>query len=289
MGVEVGVEVEQVADARTFLEVTHALRAAEPLLTNVLSSIAQSVVAGRRYDAVGWWVVRGPAGEPVGCAVRTAPHHAQVSPMPPDAAAALGHRLAGADPGLPGISGTRAAAHAAAAAFVAARPDVRVETRMTDVLHVLGDLVPPPAVPGGPRDAVPSELGVLVAWHDQFASDAGLPVRSTAEAVAARLAQSGFWWWVADGERVSLAGHAPLVESPAGLVGRVGPVFTPARFRRRGYGAAVTAAVVEHLVPLCATVMLYADAANATSNGVYERLGFRRVAEVVELDLLPAS
>jgi predicted GNAT family acetyltransferase len=33
--------------------------------------------------------------------------------------------------------------------------------------------------------------------------------------------------------------------------------------------------------------MLFADAANPTSNGVYERLGFRPVAEVVEARLVP--
>jgi predicted GNAT family acetyltransferase len=32
--------------------------------------------------------------------------------------------------------------------------------------------------------------------------------------------------------------------------------------------------------------MLFTDAANPTSNGVYERLGFRAVHEVVDLDLL---
>jgi predicted GNAT family acetyltransferase len=69
-------------------------------------------------------------------------------------------------------------------------------------------------------------------------------------------------------------------------VGRVGPVYTPAEHRRRGYGAAITSAVVEHLLPLTTTVMLYTDAANPTSNGVYERLGFRVVADVVDLELV---
>jgi predicted GNAT family acetyltransferase len=80
-----------------------------------------------------------------------------------------------------------------------------------------------------------------------------------------------------------MAGHAPLVDTPAGPVGRVGPVYTPPDLRRQGYGAAATAAVVASLEPRCALVMLYADAANPTSNGVYERLGFREAARVVEL------
>ena len=47
----------------------------------------------------------------------------------------------------------------------------------------------------------------------------------------------------------------------------------------------MTSAVVEHLLPLTTDVMLYTDASNPTSNGVYERLGFRRVADVVDLTI----
>ncbi len=113
---------------------------------------------------------------------------------------------------------------------------------------------------------------------------AGTLITDPREAVVGRMANHRFW--VVDGEPVAFASHAPLVESPDGAVGRVGPVYTPAGLRRRGYGAAVTSAVVEHLLPLTTTVMLFTDAANATSNGVYERLGFRVVADVVDLEIL---
>jgi predicted GNAT family acetyltransferase len=35
-------------------------------------------------------------------------------------------------------------------------------------------------------------------------------------------------------------------------------------------------------------ILLYTDAANPTSNGIYERLGFSHVADVVDLDLTGA-
>ena len=47
----------------------------------------------------------------------------------------------------------------------------------------------------------------------------------------------------------------------------------------------MTSAVVTRLLPRTTAIILYADAANPTSNGVYERLGFRVVAEVVEVHL----
>ena len=75
--------------------------------------------------------------------------------------------------------------------------------------------------------------------------------------------------------------------TPAGTIGRVGPVYTPPALRRRGYGAAVTRAITTGLVDRCDQVMLFADAANPESNSIYEAMGFAVVAEIVEAELRP--
>lgn len=256
-------------------------------MTNLLGTVAQSVLEGRRYSSCWWWVVRAGTADNaqvVGCAVRTSPWNLAVSPMPLEAATALGRALAPADPELPGVTGERAVAEAVLAGYASPRTSA---IAIVEVVHVLTELRPPAGVPGAARQASWDEIDVLVDWHVQFAADAGLPVRDLRAAVEQRMRTAGLWWWVDGGERVSMAGHVAPLETPGGAVGRVGPVFTPERFRRRGYGGAVTAAVVEQLLPGCATVMLYADASNPTSNGVYERLGFHRVAQIVELNLGP--
>ena len=81
-----------------------------------------------------------------------------------------------------------------------------------------------------------------------------------------------------------MAGHANPVATPSGLVTRVGPVFTPAENRGRGYGSALTAALSSELLRGGSRVMLYADADNPTSNGVYQRLGYRLLDDVVQFD-----
>ena len=101
-----------------------------------------------------------------------------------------------------------------------------------------------------------------------------------------RLMLERLWLWSIDGEPVAMAGHAPLVATPGGTMGRIGPVYTVPFARRQGVGAALTAVVARILQQDGAQVMLYADADNATSNGVYERLGFRAVDQHVEADLL---
>ena len=273
---------ERVAAAADFLAATVGVRGSEPVMTNVLGTVAQSVVEGRRYASCWWWLVRDDEGDVVGCAARTAPWNLAVSPMPLAAATALGRAVAGADPGLPGVTGERAVAQAVLTGFGSPRAAfVAVE----EVVHVLAGLRPPAGVPGAARQACRDEVELLVQWHEQFASDAGLPARDLLTSVEQRLRTGGLWWWMDGDERVSMAGHVAPLATPGGAVGRIGPVFTPERFRRRGYAGAVTAAVVEQLLPRCATVMLLADAANPTSNGVYERLGFSPVAYIVELNL----
>ena len=85
-------------------------------------------------------------------------------------------------------------------------------------------------------------------------------------------------WDDAGGVPVSLAG----VTRPAAGVSRIGPVYTPPEHRRHGYAAALTAAGAARGFASGATrVALYADAANATSNRVYRRLGFRPIGDAL--------
>ena len=64
---------------------------------------------------------------------------------------------------------------------------------------------------------------------------------------------------------------------------RVSTVYTPPEFRRRGYAAACVAALSQRLLDSGKRAcFLFADRANATSNGIYQRIGYRQVAEFGE-------
>jgi predicted GNAT family acetyltransferase len=109
----------------------------------------------------------------------------------------------------------------------------------------------------------------LAAFHDEAQVEA--PVLDW-RAVAERRVRAGqVHLWQDDGARVALA----AVSAPAAGVARVGPVYTPPRYRRRGYGAAVTARATSAALTAGADhVVLYADLANSTSNSIYQKLGF---------------
>jgi predicted GNAT family acetyltransferase len=138
-------------------------------------------------------------------------------------------------------------------------------------------------VAGAARLTGEADSDLVVAWLDQFMIDAG--ILKVDNRAAERMSRGRLWLWEVDGEPVSMAGHGPVMATPGGRVARVGPVYTPEALRGHGYGSAVTATVTEHLLPRADVVMLYTDASNATSNALYERLGYIHEHDVVELVL----
>lgn len=275
--------VHVLTDAAAFLDATLELRAADPVRTNVLGSVATGVRSGVRYDAESFFVVE-HEGAVVGAALWTAPFRLLVGPMDDEAAAAVGvaatERALDIGRPLPGVVGPVRAAEQAADAT--GREWVRSREERVLVLH---DYLPPRGVPGEVRHATTADTDLVRRWRREFAAEAGTLVNDDEDLI--RMALRATWFWAVDGVPVSMAGHAPIVSTPSGDVGRIGPVYTPVEHRRHGYAGAVTAAVVEHLLGLVGTVMLFTDAANPTSNHVYEALGFVHEADVAELRFEP--
>lgn len=94
--------------------------------------------------------------------------------------------------------------------------------------------------------------------------------------VAARVNREELIMWEDDGRSVSIAG----VSAPIAGMSRIGPVYTPPELRGRGYGSAVAHAASRKALDDGATeVLLFTDLDNPTSNSVYQRLGFRPIAD----------
>jgi predicted GNAT family acetyltransferase len=67
-------------------------------------------------------------------------------------------------------------------------------------------------------------------------------------------------------------------------------VYTPPAHRGCGYGAAASAAATQRLLDAGAQrVMLFTDMANATSNRLYQRIGFERVGTATSWIFEPAA
>ena len=238
--------------------------AADPMRSTVLATVFADVLAGVRSYPGSSWLVAEADNEVIGIAMHTPPHRLWLSAMPDAAAEAIAAVMADrAAPGaLPGISGSREAASAAARAWQVLRPDETLTEVRALRSYTLGQLQPPSDVPAEEVDLVMPDVQATT---------------------AARLAGRGaFHVWEDGGTVVSLAGHSAQV---SGMV-RVGPVYTPPEHRRRGYGGAVTAATSRHALDNGASeVTLFTDLANPTSNAIYQQLGYLPVGDFVELDL----
>ncbi len=277
-------DVDLVEGAEDFLERTREHRAAEPLLTNVIASVASTVAAGRRhYDAAWWWLVRERAAV-VGVAMRTAPYGLLLGSMEVDAARALGAAVATRDPDVPWVEGAPEANDAFRSTYLG--PDSPVGPRRTRtgrrslVYEVTTPVTPP--VPGSARRARSSELDLVTDWVNAFHHEVGPAVTDGPEVARARFArridEGDVLLWEVDGGSVALAGVAG-VDVVATPVARIGPVYTVPAARGRGYGAAVTAALAARELGRGRRVTLYADADYAPSNAAYRKIGFVPRAE----------
>ncbi len=218
---------------------------------------------------------------------RTPPHRLNVTPLVPEEADSLAAHLAAAGHHVPGV----AAARETAEAFVRAwhhRTGAGSVLHQRQRLYRLGMLTAlRPAPPGRARIAGPPDRDRLMRWHDEFVEAVGGAATGEAASWAdSRIAYGGITFWESeDGTPLSMAGVTPAV---AGQV-RVAPVYTPAHLRGRGYAGAVTAEVSRAaLTTGVREMLLFTDLANPTSNGLYQRIGYRPVADFAAYDFQSA-
>ncbi|QDP97396.1 GNAT family N-acetyltransferase [Microlunatus elymi] len=291
-------------DPSRFLDEAGDHLAGEPVLNTVLMTNAERAVreraegvlpeTGRPY----WFVIirrqsavdhgDGVAGEVVGVAMRTAPHPPYplwVQEMPDDAACELVGALHARGESIGGANG------ALPAARIVAEETARLAARTTRIashtrLFELAELILPPQPHGRFRAAGVDDLELVNHWLTIFQREAaeqgsrpvGQEQEHDRDDTRRRIRGRRLWVWEDDGEIVHLTGGGP----PSLGVARIGPVFTPKEHRGRGFAAATVALVSRHFVDAGARVCLFTDQANPVSNKIYQRIGYRPVADTVE-------
>ncbi|MFE9393825.1 GNAT family N-acetyltransferase [Streptomyces flavidovirens] len=268
-------------DLDEYLAAAGAAVAARPVENTLLLTVADTLrrrgrdAYGEGTPRYGWW--RGADGRVEGALLWTPPRAVLVGTVPAEAVGPLAEACVGL--GSPAVSAERGTARALAAAW--RRTGVKTTTMTEQRLYKLTELTPPaPAPPGRARVATTADRVLLTEWVHAFRREAGHPGPGAGRAVEDRIAYGGLTLWEHDGVPVSMAGAS----RPAAGTVRVAPVYTPPRWRGRGYAAAVTAAVSGAARDAGADeVLLFTDLANPTSNGVYQRIGYRAVADRVEI------
>ncbi len=272
-------------DPEEFADRVRPVLLAHRTATNVIAVRLQDILAGQPLPPTRWFLIEND-GEAVGTAMLTVGFNLMLSPLPAkyrdQAAARLAGVLMARGEGLPGATGEPADVNALARAW-AERGGGAARRVMHELLYEIRHAPEGPRVPGFGRPFESEDGAVLHPYLTEFYLETFHEFTEVAaqDAAAKRLTRQGVMVWECDGEIVSLAG----LNGPAAGVARLGPVFTPPKFRRRGFGGAVTAyatrAGFKRGAEYC---MLFADRDNPVSNSAYSRLGF----EVVGLNIMVA-
>jgi GNAT superfamily N-acetyltransferase len=288
--------VHRFEDPQEFLDRAVSFLAANPVVTSVLATVAQSAADRGSAAEPGvprWWASLEDGDEVVGLAMRCAPWRpfpVYVSVMPDAAAHALADALLDADPTVAHVNGARPAADLVAGRLAQAS-GARVEEAMHLRLFELCELHAHIDPPGSWRCATREDMALVSAWFGRFHADADEqadrppdvdPPHFGPGELEARLDDGLVGLWCDEaGTPVHLTGwNAPT----QGIV-RVGPVFTPPGQRGKGYAAAAVARASAAALAAGHRPVLFTDQANPTSNALYQRLGYRTVTDMVNLRL----
>ena len=273
-------DVRRLEDPAAFLEAASPLLLADEARHNLMLGIVGTLRDHpSHYPEYRLWLAD-DGSETVGAAVRTPPHHLVVARPRDDAA--LEALASAIDDELPGVVAAQPEVEAFAAAW-AARTDAKPRTNRAQGVFSLDRVEPPATVSGRMRDAGIEDRPLLLDWFRAFMEEAIGETpdgESVAHAVDYRLdaEHAGVALWD-DGRTVSLAAFGN--PTPNGI--RIGPVYTPPEYRRRGYASALVAELSERLLAERRFCFLFTDLANPTANRIYEQIGYRRVCEAAEI------
>jgi predicted GNAT family acetyltransferase len=282
-------EVVRLEDASCFLAEAESLLLADEARHNLILGIAGNARDGV-YDDYRLWLVR-DGSEVVGAALQTPPYNLILArPQSSEALATLVKALT--NEVLPGVVGAEPEVTDFAELWSAHTRDA-TRIHMRQGIYALQQVEPPGAVSGSARVATVDDRELVLQWLIAFLEEAGSAAerRTTRDRAEATLdhrlssSTAGNLLWEDENEPVALAGWTG--PTPNGI--RVGPVYTPPELRGRGYATALTAELSRQLLDgrlfeggrrFC---FLYTDLANPTSNAIYERIGYVRVAESAEI------
>jgi predicted GNAT family acetyltransferase len=283
------VEVVRLVDATAFLAEAEPLLLADEARHNLILGLAGTIRdSPDHYPSRSLWLVRDEGGKIAAAALRTPPYNLILAaPRSEEALAVLARGIA---EDLPGVVGAEPES-VGFADFWSQNTGLRARTNTRQGIYALHEVQPPSGVPGSARVASTGDRELAVRWWVDFGEEASSSVergREIAEgSVDYRFSSpsAGILLWEDGGEPVSLAAWGG--PTPNGI--RIGPVYTPPELRGHGYATALSAELSQRLLDgrlfeggrrFC---FLYTDLANPTSNAIYERIGYRRVAESAEI------
>ncbi|MXW16678.1 MAG: GNAT family N-acetyltransferase [Gemmatimonadetes bacterium] len=233
------------------------------------------------YDSPLYFATVEDEGEVQGCVFRTPPYKLGLTRMPLHAASSVAAAVAEVYDALPAVLGPVDVARTVGDAWAAAR-GVRAVDGLRQRIHALEEVrVPARAAPGTMRPAEEGDLALLTSWIGSFLEATGLHDGRDPGARAAGLTAGGVLVLWVDRVPVSMAAFPARTRNTV----RIGYVYTPPEYRRRGYAGTLVSHLSRHILESgFRQCVLYTDLSNPTSNRIYREIGYRPVQDVMDVD-----
>lgn len=275
------ISVHRHLDARAFLERAEPwLMAKEIEHGVVLQSARQARANDTQYERPIYWATIEEDGQLLGCAYRTPPYKVGVTALPEAALAPLVADLAATYPGpVSGFSGPDPTVSALATAWVDARGGSWSVNTRGRLLSFEGGPGPERAKPGVLRLAGAADAALAQSWGAAASIDSGIAALDGT--MCMHLLRAKLLYFFVDDQPRCMIG---LLRETRGSVA-IGIVYTPASFRRQGYGLAALAALTRLLEERgVKNRYLWVDPDNDAAQQLATQLGCRFVYDSIDID-----
>ena len=156
----------------------------------------------------------------------------------------------------------------------------RADIVMEQKIYQLHEVQPAAGSEGSFHKAKLEHLPLLTEWMADFMTFTNEPPITTlqaAERMKKFLAEDSVYIWSVDGVPVSMAKKSRATKN--GIT--VSLVYTPEKFRGRGYASSCVAALSSELLKDYSFCTLYTDLSNPTSNSIYQKIGYKPIQDSV--------
>ncbi len=270
-------QLHRFGDIKEFCDRTQAYLLQHEAEHNLLLGITHTLLYfPDRYPNPPYLVTVEAEGDIVAVAMRTPPHKLVLSKVKELTALALiAHDLYGNQENPPGVSGLVAEAQTFVDAWqtLTGQP---YQLTMQMRIHQLKAVQPVGTAKGFLRPATQHDRPLLLEWFKNFVDETIASFGEDAERfVDGSLKRQSVYLWE-DYIPVSFACGSKSLPS----AGRIGPVYTPPEYRRKGYATACVATLSQQLLDQrCHRCFLFTDLANPTSNHIYQTIGYQPICD----------
>lgn len=268
------------ADIAAFLSEVQAFLEADEARFNLVLAILDSLRRGEQKQQPFFGLVKNNMGELDTIAIRTPPWQLLLATGSEEGLGAIADNLLEKHADIPGVHGLEHESKTFAQLWSERTGLMAVNSKQLRSYMVV-EVNAPDNVSGTMRQADLNDAPLIAEWSEEFHRDAGTndPEKERRDRTAFMLEQGRLVLWEVEGKPVTMAGWHPSPPRAA----RIGYVYTPPEMRRHGYATALTAELSQHLLGSgLARCFLFTDLANPTSNGIYQKIGYKPVGDYWE-------